>query len=91
MFLILLRIPLTKKIKTYKFTSFLPKLTDILSDTRSYKPTDSDATDKFTRETRKELEVLKTERRITPQMYKMFYPKGCADPKFYCLPKIYKN
>ena len=30
---------------------------------------------------RKELEILKENRLITPQMYRKFYPKGCSAPK----------
>ena len=72
-------------------TSYNTKVTDILSDTHTYKPIDSDPTDKFTRLVRKELGILQTERLITPQMYKLFYPKGCSAPKFYGLPKIHKD
>ena len=61
------------------------------ADILTYKPLDSDPTDKFTRIVRKELGVLQTERLITPQMYKIFYPKGCSTPKFYHLPKIHKD
>ena len=71
--------------------SYNKKVTDILSDTHTYKRIESDPTDKFTREVRKELGILQKERLVTPQMYKMFYPKGCSAPKFYGLPKIHKD
>ena len=63
----------------------------IISDEIIYKKLCFDPTEKYTKETRHELEVLKNNLQITPQFYNKFFPRGCSAPKIYGLPKIHKN
>ena len=67
------------------------KINTLLLDKNTYKEIKTDPTDKYTKQLRKGLEILKDNRLITPQMYRKFYPKGCSAPKFYGLPKVSSN
>ena len=63
----------------------------IISDTTIYKKLDFDLRDKYVKSIRKELESLKNNLHITPQLYNNFYPRGCSTPKIFGLPKIHKT
>ena len=68
----------------------------LLFDKITHKEIKTDPTDKYSRQLRKELEILKENRlkqynRQTPQMSINFYPKGLSAPKFYGLSKIHKK
>ena len=67
------------------------KINTLVLDKNTYKEIKTDPTDKYTKQLRKELAILKDKRLITPQIYRKFYPKGCSVPKFYGLPKIHKK
>ena len=67
------------------------KINTLLLDKNIYEEIKTDPTDKYTKQLRKELEILKDNRLITAQMYRKFYPKGCSAPKFYSPPKIHKK
>ena len=67
------------------------KMNTLLLDKNTYKEIKTHPTDKYTKQLRKELEILKDNRLITPQMYRKFYPKVCSAPNFYGLPKIHKK
>ena len=56
----------------------------------TYKKLDFNPTDKYVKFIRKELESLKNNLHITPQIYNKFYPRGCSAPKIYGLPEIHK-
>ena len=58
---------------------------------KKHKEIKIDPTNKYTQQLEKELEVLKDNRLIAPQMCRIFYPKGCSATKFYDLPKIHKK
>ena len=60
-------------------------------DENTYKEITTDPTDKYTKQLRKELEILKDNRLITPQIYRKFYPKGWSAPILYGLLKIHKK
>ena len=67
------------------------KINTFLIDTNNYKEIKTDPTDKYTQQLRKELENLKDNRLITPQMFRRLCPKGCSAPKFNDSPNIHKN
>ena len=67
------------------------KIETILSDTSTYKKLNSDPTDLYAKRLRKDLEDLKTNGSITPQMYHKFFPRGSVSPRIYGLPKIHKT
>ena len=58
---------------------------------KKHKEIKIDPTNKYTQHLKKELEVLKDNRLIAPQMCRIFYPKGCSATKFCGLPKIHKD
>ena len=52
------------------------KMNTFISDTTTYKKLDFDSTDKYAKSIRKELQSLKINLHVTPQLYNKFYPRG---------------
>jgi hypothetical protein len=79
-----------KVLKDLKKDDYDSKIETILNDTSTYKKLNSDPTELYVTKLRKDLEDLKTNQIITPQMYYKFFPRGSVSPRVYCLPKIHK-
>ena len=67
------------------------KIETILKDISTYKELNSDPTESYVAKLRKDLEDLKNNQNITPQMYYKFFPRGSVCPRIYGLPKIHKT
>jgi hypothetical protein len=67
------------------------KIVTILNYTSKYKKLNSDPTELYVKKLRKDLEDLKTNGNIEPQMYYEFFPRGSVSPRIYGLPKIHKK
>ena len=67
------------------------KVTDMLSDEKTYIKLDKDPTPTFKKRLVSILTKLKDEKKISDQQYKWLYPTSEKVPRMYCTPKIHKQ
>ena len=70
---------------------YIRKAKELLKDTNTYGPIQSDPTNKLKTKLINTLKKLKADIGMNDNIYRRMYPTGASSPKFYRLPKIHKN
>ena len=70
---------------------YIRKLKELLDDTSTYKPLNTDPTMKKKNKLITILRRVKTEAKLEDTIYRRMYPSGACSPKLYGLPKIHKK
>ena len=70
---------------------YIKKMKELLDDTNTYRPLNTDPTMKQKNRLINILRRVKTEVKLEDTIYRIMYPAGACSPKLYGLPKIHKK
>ena len=70
---------------------YIRKMKELLDDTNTYRPLNTDPTIKQKNKLINILRRVKTEAKLEATTYRRMYPTGACSPKLYGLPKIHKK
>ena len=70
---------------------YIGKMKELLDDTNTYRPLNTDPTMKQKNKLINMLRKVKTEAKLEDTIYRRMYPTGACSPKLFWLPKIHKK
>ena len=70
---------------------YIKKTRELFEDTNTYRPIQSDTTNKVKTKLVNILKIIKSDTGIEDDIYRRIYPTGVSSPNFYGLPKIHKK